>query len=239
MICRSDYQFIPTYYTPACFVLTLDDSIRTDYTEAYRILLEKGVPYGTSFRNTENKWITKEEWREMRANGWDIQCHTHSHPHLPLLTEQEIRGEMETVNAQFEEDGLPYPHHHATPYGESNGFVAGIIGEYRKTMRTDKVGVLEDYDTFDFMKLARVGIDDTYQPTYMATVKSLIDEAAETSKIFIGMGHRIYADRFTVEAFTELVDYALGKGLIFVTMSRLYELLYNYRFRFRKTFSWI
>ena len=71
----------------------------------------------------------------------DFQCHSHTHPHFTKLTADEIRLELEQVNATFEAQGYDPPNHHAYPYGDSTshgkdkGIIMRVVAEYRLSGR--------------------------------------------------------------------------------------------------------
>ena len=66
---------------------------------------------------------------------WDFQCHSHTHPNLQDLTAEEIRWELEQVDAAFLAHGYPTPTHHAYPYGGYDDDVKAVVAEYRVSGR--------------------------------------------------------------------------------------------------------
>jgi len=66
-------------------VFTFDDGTITDYTTAYPMMKARGVR-GTSYIITSKVGnigvMSWEQIIEMYKDGWDIQCHTHTHPRL-------------------------------------------------------------------------------------------------------------------------------------------------------------
>jgi peptidoglycan/xylan/chitin deacetylase (PgdA/CDA1 family) len=67
--------------------------------------------------------------------GWDFQCHSHTHPKLSGLTAEEIRWEMEQVNAAFQSQGYAIPQHLAYPHGDFDDQVKTVVADYRLTGR--------------------------------------------------------------------------------------------------------
>ena len=78
-------------------VITFDDGSGRDYEIAYPILTDYGLR-ATFFVVTsrigcqdELKW---EQIREMRSSGMDIHSHTHTHPYLTQLSQEQIETEL-------------------------------------------------------------------------------------------------------------------------------------------------
>ena len=104
--------------------------IKRTYTVALPLQKEKGFkPKGTTYIVTgwvgiaENR-LTIEEILEMIADGWDFQCHSHSHAlggpdgGSTGLTPTEMFEEMQNVNLFFTSQlGIQTPEHNAYPGG--------------------------------------------------------------------------------------------------------------------------
>lgn len=213
---------------------TFDDFNPSDYQLAFPALREYGV-CGTSYAHTEP--ITAERWawaREMVAAGWDIQCHTVTHPDLRSLTDQQIHAEMQAVNAVFVTNGLPIPKHHAYPSGLYDTRVINVIKQYRKTGRTVKADTYDgiNKDTLNLYELHPIGADVQTEDEWLY-LKDRLDQAYKNNRIVITIHHATCeADtpnpsRITtrVNYLRKMVDYAIKKGFKIVTMSQLYALL--------------
>lgn len=79
-------------------VITFDDGWADNYHQAFPLLRQRGMTATifvvTGFVGTKG-YLTWEEIREMAEAGMDIQSHTTSHRPLGMLTEAEIRHELE------------------------------------------------------------------------------------------------------------------------------------------------
>lgn len=66
-------------------VITFDDSKESDYELAYPLLKSKGV-VGTSYiiasKIGKEKYLNWDQIREMKENGWGIECHSFDHARL-------------------------------------------------------------------------------------------------------------------------------------------------------------
>jgi peptidoglycan/xylan/chitin deacetylase (PgdA/CDA1 family) len=82
-------------------------------------------------------------WR-WQTRGWDIQCHTNTHPDLATLTGTQVREQFEAVDAAFAANGLPRATCHAYPYGSFTQSVRDIMFEYRSMARSVNINL----DTF-------------------------------------------------------------------------------------------
>jgi len=71
-------------------VFTFDDGFDTDYYTVLPMFAERAL-LGTSYINTgklgEEDMLTWDQVKEMIDIGWDIQCHSHTHPNLRDLVE--------------------------------------------------------------------------------------------------------------------------------------------------------
>lgn len=70
-------------------VFTFDDGNESDYSFAYKVMSEKklsAVSYIIkNFVGKKGK-MSWNQIHEMISNGWEIGCHTHTHPHLAELS---------------------------------------------------------------------------------------------------------------------------------------------------------
>lgn len=206
-------------------VLTFDDGFVNDYKSAYHILKQKGIK-GTSYLITSRvgdmgylKWW---QIKKMALDGWDFQCHSHTHKKLAELTEQEIRQEMENVNSAFKENGLK-AEHHAYPYGEYTDREKNIIKEYRLTARStykDKLGV---------ERVGGYGFNYDIPSLKLHLDEQIIDkiDRAEDPVVFHthDIGEKPSKYGLTPERFEEIVDYMIKKEFKFLTIKQLYASL--------------
>lgn len=226
-------------------VLTFDDGFETDYTIAYPLLKQRDI-VGTSFINGDHietgkrdRRMTWDQIKELKSNGWDIQGHTFSHENLPELTEEEIRQEFELNADTFELNGLSKPDHTAYPYGAHDDTVREIGKEYRKTLRRvnspENINIpYNTWDNIDFHNLSARQTDihdgNTDRLEYR---KNDIDQSVKNNGILIFFSHEFKQSdaeqhETQVEYYEELIDYAIEKGMEFVTMSEMYDLVKEY-----------
>lgn len=126
-------------------VLTADDAYKSVYTEAYPRLKALGWSM-TTFVNSEpidkrfGNFMTWEQMREMKADGFEFANHTHTHSKMrPINGEtesemlQRVRQEIEITQQRLQEelgkDTNESPRLFAYPYGEYSESAANLIKE--------------------------------------------------------------------------------------------------------------
>lgn len=114
--------------------ITVDDAYRSVLTEAWPRLREKGYPM-TLFVATDaidsglKGYMSWDEIRTLRDAGVIIGSQTASHPHMPTLTPDAVRQEIETSQARFRAELGRAPALFAYPYGEASSAVIKAIGD--------------------------------------------------------------------------------------------------------------
>ena len=230
--CQKDEE--KTVGTGVFFIFGIDDNFDSDYYYAFAEMKNRNVQ-GTSFINTKyiggrTGSLTWEMIHEMADNAWDFQCHSHSHPNLTDLSDQEIQEELELVNSTFDYQGLPEPFHMTYPYGRYDERVKDICSEYRHTARAWGANPLNNYtdEGFDFMSYAWC-IVDMQSEADLIEIKNYVDEALSTNNVFVSfLLHRIVeSDPKEYDTkliyFQQLLDYIIEKEGNIITMSKAYN----------------
>lgn len=109
-------------------VLTFDDGYHDVFTTAFPILRDRSMPFvlyvSSSLVGDPGEVDSAEvplswsEIREMHESGFlTIGAHTHSHPDLRTLTQDDVKAELERSDAIIEQRLGVRPRHFAYPYG--------------------------------------------------------------------------------------------------------------------------
>ncbi|MFB0499981.1 MAG: polysaccharide deacetylase family protein [Candidatus Hadarchaeaceae archaeon] len=161
--------------------------------------------------------------------SWDFQCHTHTHPWLDQLTDDEIRAQYEMVNDAFTAHGLATPEHTAYPGGRTDhkGRVKGITAEYRLSGRV-VWGYMSTFPIEDWYTLRAAQLKSN---TKISDIQGWIDDCVADNALLVILTHDVKAVPTsygcTPEKLHQSLDYALGKenaGLLeVVTLTDAYD----------------
>jgi peptidoglycan/xylan/chitin deacetylase (PgdA/CDA1 family) len=161
------------------------------------------------------------------TGGWDFECHTHTHANLTNLTENEIRAELEAVNAAFIAHGYAPPKHLAYPYGGYGDEVEAVVAEYRLSGRM-VWGFMMTYPITNWYELKAAQLK---RSTPFGKIQGWIDDCVADAALLHIFTHDVCADPSqygcTPEKLAQTLDYALEKqnaGLLeIVTMAEAYD----------------
>jgi peptidoglycan/xylan/chitin deacetylase (PgdA/CDA1 family) len=213
-------------------LLSFDDTNIEDYTIAYQEQIDRGMqPAGTSYIITSRSaayHLTWTQMKEMMGNGWDIQCHSHTHPSKwydtpETMTVDEIAGEMTAVNGVFADNGLPPPRHHAHPGGKDkryNLLIGRTISLFRLSQRT----VADSYIT------KRVDLELLPTNSLVSMTLDEIEKIFYTCKTY-GLGYGLYThsngltDADALAKYRHVLDLSEDMGVRIVGINKLYEML--------------
>ncbi|WP_200762906.1 polysaccharide deacetylase family protein [Nitrosophilus alvini] len=147
-------------------VITIDDGYKSFYQNALYIFKEYGYHF-TLFAATKpslkgyKDFMRWEELKEASKYG-DIGLHSHSHPHLTHLSDEEIKKDTKTGIDLFEKYLGFRPNFYAYPYGEYDERVKNIIKSFGfKAICNQNAGAInKTSDIYDLDRIALVGKSD-------------------------------------------------------------------------------
>jgi len=230
-------RFFPSFDSPK-ILFTSDGNGDNIDTGMYDALKDKGVngtfyiPVDVAVGKGAN-WWTWAQLLNYSNNGMDIQCHSFTHLDERGLTQEQLIEELESVNAAFATNGLPYPWHHAYPFGYYNDNVKSWIAPYRRTARatggtyTSYAGFLKQFKDLDKYVIRSECIDYT-DDTSLAELKLKMDIVAAGKSVMTLFTHGVNdtgASAITRAYFDAILDYAILIGMEPITISQLYALL--------------
>ena len=144
--------------------LSIDDAYRSAYEVAFPLLKQAGFPF-TVFVATDsigNKdMMSWDQLREIKAAGNMIGGHSASHPHMPALSLERNRAELERSNRVYQAELGEVPKIFAWPYGEYSLALKPLVQEFGYTVAFGQhSGVIGPTSDFNF--LPRFAINENY-----------------------------------------------------------------------------
>ena len=112
--------------------VTVDDAYSSVYEKAWPLLREAKLPF-TLFVATDPVdrgaagYMTWDQIRELRDAGVTIGSQTKSHPHLPAISLERVKRELDLSNARFVAELGARPALFAYPYGEYSLAVRDLV----------------------------------------------------------------------------------------------------------------
>lgn len=142
--------------------ITFDDGCETDLLTAVPILKELGFD-ATSYVTVDflNKpgYMTHAQVRELSALGFEIGCHSMTHPYLTDVDDSRLRQETMEAKERLEQIAGARVDHFSCPGGRWDSRVANAVKQANfQTMATSATGL--NYSRTDPFSLTRIAILD-------------------------------------------------------------------------------
>ena len=146
--------------------LSIDDAYSSVYEKAWPLLREANIPF-TLFISTDvvdrqaTGYMSWDQIRELKSSGVTIGSQTKSHKHLPLISIEDAKQEIDKANVRIKREIGLRPDLFAYPYGEYNSSVRElIIDRGFKAAFTQSSGALHSYS--DKFSLPRFALNERY-----------------------------------------------------------------------------
>ena len=146
--------------------LSIDDAYSSVYEKAWPLLREANIPF-TLFISTDvvdrqaTGYMSWDQIRELESSGVTIGSQTKSHKHLPLISIEDAKQEIDKANVRIKREIGLRPDLFAYPYGEYNSSVRElIIDRGFKAAFTQSSGALHSYS--DKFSLPRFALNERY-----------------------------------------------------------------------------
>jgi len=120
------------YATEKSIAITFDDGCETDLLAAAPILKECGFNatfYVTAGFLGKTGYLTPEQLRQLSSQGFEIGCHSMTHPYLNDLDEQGVRHEVADARSRLEDTTGKKVEHFSCPGGRYNEMTRRIVRE--------------------------------------------------------------------------------------------------------------
>lgn len=114
--------------------ITIDDAYKSVFTEAWPRLKKAGFP-ATLFVTTDSidrgspSYMSWDDIRAVKEDGWTIGSQTASHPHLPDITLERVKLELDRAAQRLADETGERPTLLAYPYGEYGLDIQRITAE--------------------------------------------------------------------------------------------------------------
>ena len=146
--------------------ISIDDADKSFFDVGWPLFKENNIPVtlfvttGTIVDNSKN-YINWSQIRKLRSEGVTIGAHSHTHSHMPDLTIEEVRKEIELSNKIFLKELGEIPSLFAFPYGETNTEIMELIKEYKfKVAFGQHSGIINE--TSNMYYLPRFSLNEKY-----------------------------------------------------------------------------
>ncbi|MCA1025781.1 polysaccharide deacetylase family protein [Cytobacillus kochii] len=196
-------------------IFTMDDNWISQYTEAYRIMREKG------FRGTiaviptkvgEANYMNLSQLQDIYNSDWDLVNHTNTHIRLGDSTRKVQESELSITTQWLDNNGFTKASDIVVyPYGSFNDDTIDIIKNIYRAGRS----IVDQIETTPPLDITKAKVRNLTQSITAQQAKDWIDEAIATGGTVIFLNHR-FGDEvdsmfFGVSKFQELVDYAFER----------------------------
>ncbi len=206
--------------------IEFDDGYKSVYGNAFPLMRERGIRgcinvITDKLLEPSQGYLTKEELHRMHDVGWDVTSHSHTHPRVSELTDDEIFNEM--VNSQKILLDLGFrngPQFYVAPYGDNTPYALEIAKRYYQNYRMTGYRKMDTVVPANPYGMEVIGMGSRT----LEEAKTLVDLAVEKGGFLPMMWHgEIGVEwggvKWELEEFRDLLDYLLEKGVQVVTYS--------------------
>jgi peptidoglycan/xylan/chitin deacetylase (PgdA/CDA1 family) len=147
-------------FDPKTVCITFDDGCETDLISAALLLNELGfraTSYITVEYLNQRGYLSHAQVRELHAAGFEIACHSLTHPYLTDINDNQLRDETAGAKDKLEQIAGTRVDHFSCPGGSWNARVQRAVKQAGfRTMATSHTGV--NFSTTDPFSLTRIAI---------------------------------------------------------------------------------
>ncbi len=145
--------------------ISVDDADKSFLEVGWPLFKKNNIPVtlfvttGTISNNT--KYINWDQIRKLKEEGVVIGAHSHTHAHMPDISIEEVRKEIETSNKIFLKELGEIPTLFAFPYGETTDEIIELVKEYKfKVAFGQHSGIINE--TSNMYYLPRFSLNERY-----------------------------------------------------------------------------
>ncbi len=146
--------------------ISVDDADKSFLSVGWPLFKANNIPVtlfvttGTIVNNNKS-YLNWDQIRKLKNEGVTIGAHAHTHSHMPDLTAEEIKKEIEISNKIFLKELGEIPNLYAHPYGEANEELIEILKSYKyKVAFGQHSGIINE--TSNLYYLPRFSLNERY-----------------------------------------------------------------------------
>ena len=115
--------------------ISVDDADKSFLEVGWPVFKENNIPVTlfvtTGTISNNKKYINWDQIRKLKEEGVVIGAHSHTHAHMPDISIEEVRDEIETSNRIFLKELGEIPTLFAFPYGETTDEIIELVKEFK------------------------------------------------------------------------------------------------------------
>ncbi len=146
--------------------ISIDDADKSFFEVGWPLFKKNNIPVtlfvttGT-IANNNKSYLNWNQIRKLKEEGVEIGAHSHTHAHMPDISIDEIKNEIEVSNKIFLKELGEIPTLFAYPYGETNNEIINLIKKYKfKVAFGQHSGVINE--TSNMYYLPRFSLNEKY-----------------------------------------------------------------------------
>ena len=146
--------------------ISIDDADKSFFEIGWPIFKKNNIPVtlfvttGTIAKNNKN-YLNWDQIRKLKKEGVDIGAHSHTHAHMPDISIEEAKKELELSNKIFLKELGQIPSLFAFPYGETNSELMKLVKDFKfKVAFGQHSGIINE--TSNMYYLPRFSLNERY-----------------------------------------------------------------------------
>ena len=145
--------------------ISVDDADKSFLEVGWPLFKRNNIPVTlfvtTGTISNNQKYINWDQIRKLKEEGVVIGAHSHTHAHMPDISIEEVRNEIETSNKIFLKELGEIPTLFAFPYGETTDEIIKLVKEYKfKVAFGQHSGIINE--TSNMYYLPRFSLNERY-----------------------------------------------------------------------------
>ena len=145
--------------------ISVDDADKSFLEVGWPLFKKNNIPVTlfvtTGTISNNQKYINWDQIRILKEEGVVIGAHSHTHAHMPDISIEEVRNEIETSNKIFLKELGEIPTLFAFPYGETTDEIIELVKEFKfKVAFGQHSGIINE--TSNMYYLPRFSLNERY-----------------------------------------------------------------------------